>query len=196
MSWKFKVELAGLPIKKFCELKPKLYFVLLANVQKNCLQKESKHCPRQIEPWDVQRGIKKLRSSESGKRQFPHRQTPITSCMCQQIFAERIKRQKIYQLGPKNYATIRTLFVEEWVNYETKMCVEIDWDMELNEPFKLFELPEGGKASIWEILEPGFLELSYSNEELRDVGDLSSLSDHSDNSGHGISNLLICNEAV
>ena len=76
------------------------------------------------------------------------------------------------------------------------MCVKVDWDTELNEPFTLFELPEGDKASTWEILEPGFHELSYSNEELSEVGELSILADHSDDSSHGMSNLLICNEAV
>ena len=39
---KFKDELAGKPIQEFCDLKPKLYSILVANGQKKCLQKEPK----------------------------------------------------------------------------------------------------------------------------------------------------------
>ena len=72
-----------------------------------------------------------------------------------------------------------------------KMCVETDWDTELNEPYDVFELPEGGEASGWETPDPGFHQPSYSNEELNDVADLSNLSDRSDDSNHEISNPFI-----
>ena len=75
-----------------------------------------------------------------------------------------------------------------------KMCVETDWDTELNEPYNVFELPEGGEASGWETPDPGFHQPSYSNEELN-VADLSNLSDQSDDSNHEISNPFILNEA-
>ena len=38
-----------------------------------------------------------------------------------------------------------------------KMCVKTDWDLELNEPYNLFEIPEGGEASGWENLIPAFI---------------------------------------
>ena len=76
-----------------------------------------------------------------------------------------------------------------------KMCVETDWDTELNEPYNVFELPEDGEASGWETPDPGFHQPSYSNEELNDVADLSNLSDQSDDSNHEISNPFNLNEA-
>ena len=75
------------------------------------------------------------------------------------------------------------------------MCVEDDWDKELNEPFNVFEHPEGGGISGWETTDPGFNQPSYSKEELNDFVDLSNLSDHSDDSNHQISNPFILNEA-
>ena len=70
-----------------------------------------------------------------------------------------------------------------------------DWDTELNEPYNVFELPEGGEASGWETPDPSFHQPSYSNEELKDVADLSNLSDRSDDSNQEISNPFILNEA-
>ena len=80
--------------------------------------------------------------------------------------------------------------------YNTKkICVETDWDTELNKPYNVFELPEGGEASSWETPDPGFHQPPYSNEELNDVADFSNLSDQSDDSNHEISNSFIFNEA-
>ena len=75
-----------------------------------------------------------------------------------------------------------------------KTCVETDWVTELNEPYNVFELLEGGEASGWETHDPGFHQPSYSNEELNDVADLSNLSDQSDDSNGKISNSFILNE--
>ena len=75
------------------------------------------------------------------------------------------------------------------------MCIETHWDTELNEPYNVFELPEGGEASGCETPDPGFHQPSYSNDELNDVADLSTLSDRSDDSNHEISNPFIFNEA-
>ena len=76
-----------------------------------------------------------------------------------------------------------------------KMCVKTDCDTELNEPYNLFELPEGEEVLAWETPDPGFHQPSYSNEELNDVVDFSNLSDQSDDSSNEISNPFILNEA-
>ena len=76
-----------------------------------------------------------------------------------------------------------------------KLCAETDWVDELNEPYNVFELPEGGEASGWETPDPGFHQPSYSNEELNYVIDLSNLSEQSDESDQEINNPFILNEA-
>ena len=76
-----------------------------------------------------------------------------------------------------------------------KICVETDWDTELNEPYNLFELPEGEEVLGWETPDPGFRQPSYSNEELHDVVVFSNLSDQSDDSNNEITNPFILNEA-
>ena len=65
----------------------------------------------------------------------------------------------------------------------------------MNEPYNLFELPEGEEVLGWETPDPGFHQPSYSNEELNVVVDFSNLSDQSNDSNHGISNPFILNEA-
>ena len=66
---------------------------------------------------------------------------------------------------------------------------------ELHEPYNIFELPKVGEKLGWEIPDPRFHQPSYSNEELKDVVDLSHLSDQSDDSNHEIINPFIINEA-
>ena len=62
----------------------------------------------------------------------------------------------------------------------------------MNVPYNVFE---GDEASGWETPDPGFHQLSYSNEELNDVLDLSNLPDQSGDSNHEISNPFILDEA-
>ena len=79
--------------------------------------------------------------------------------------------------------------------FTKKTCVETDGNTELNESYKVVELPEYGEASGWDTLDPGFHQPSYSNEEVTDVVDILNLSDQSDYSNIEISNPFILNQA-
>ena len=76
-----------------------------------------------------------------------------------------------------------------------KICVKTDLNTELNGPYSVVELPEYGNASGWYTPDPGFHQLSYSNEELNDAVDLLNLSDQSDDSNIEVIKPFILNEA-
>ena len=63
-----------------------------------------------------------------------------------------------------------------------KICDEPDWGIESDDYINVFNLPEGGEASGWGTPDLGFNQRTYSNEELEDVVDLTTLSEMSDES--------------
>ena len=71
--------------------------------------------------------------------------------------------------------------------YITK-CVENDWDTELHEPYSVFKLPEGREAFGLETPDTGFHQPLYSNVEIKDIVDISNISDQFVGSNHDISN--------
>ena len=76
-----------------------------------------------------------------------------------------------------------------------KICEDSAWGVESDEDINVFNIPEGGEASGWETPDPGFNQLSYSNEELDNVADLSNLSELSDETDQETPNPFVLTEA-
>ena len=191
---KFKNEIAGTPIQEFCALKPKLYSTLVANGQTKMSAKGTKKFAqvklnhemfkKTLETVDLVR-VENIKINNE-KHQL---QTVCVNKIALSAYDDKryISSDRKTTL-PFGHFSLRDEYITK------TMCVETDWDTELNEPYNVFELPEGGEASAWETPDPGFHQPSYSNEELNDVADLSNLSDQSDDSNHEISNPFILNE--
>ena len=192
---KFKDELAGTPIEEFCALKPKLYSIVASNGENKMSAKGTKKFAQAklnhemfketLETSNVVRLENIKISTVKHKLQ--------TVCLnkialCAYDDKRYINTDKKTTL-PFGHFSLRDEYVSK------KLCAETDWEDELNEPCNVFELPEGGEASGWEIPDPGFHQPSYSNEELNDVIDLLNLSEQSDESDQEINNPFILNEA-
>ena len=85
---------------------------------------------------------------------------------------------------------------DEFVSKQS--CNDTAWFIESDdseESVSVFDLPEGGEASGWEIPDPGFYQLLQTGEEINDIIDFISLSDVSDESDQETLNPFILAEA-
>ena len=192
---KFMDELAGTPIEEFCALKPKLYWIVASNGENKMAKRTKKFAQAKLNHEMFKETLETsnvVRLENIKISTLKHQlQTVCLNkiALCAYDDKRYINTDKKTTL-PFGHFSLRDEYVSK------KLCAETDWEDELNEPYNVFELPEGGDASGWETPDPGFHQPSYSNEELNDVIDLSNLSEQSDESDQEINNPFILNEAV
>ena len=165
---KFKDELLGTPIQEFCAIKPKLCSIVVANGQTKMTATETKKFAlaklnHEIFKKSLGTGDLVRVETTSGIKFNNDKQYLQTVCVNKIALSAYYDKRYICSARKTTLPFGHFSLTDEYIT--KKMCVETDWDTEVNETYNVFNFSEGEEALGCETPDPGFNQRSYSNEE-------------------------------